>query len=154
MTPTPDELPINSGIVAGHDGSVLAGAAVQRAARLAHRLGVPLHVVRVWSLRNAPTPATAAPGYVPSREEYEAAVIAELDAHVALLEVPEGLEVITHAARGQSAEALIEAADGAEMLVVGSRGSGGFKGLLLGSTADQVLRHAKVPVLVIPNVAD
>ena len=39
---------------------------------------------------------------------------------------------------------------GAEMLVVGTRGEGGFRGLLFGSTADQVVRHAKRPVVVVP----
>lgn len=145
------ELNITSGIVAGHDGSILAGEAVQRAARLAHKLEMPLHVVRVWSLRNAPTPATAAPGYVPPTEDYVAAVEAELADHMGRLDLPAGLEVHLHAVRGQSSEALIEAAGTAEMLVVGTRGSGGFKGLLLGSTADQVLRHATIPVLVVPN---
>lgn len=154
MTTQSAEAPITSGIVAGHDGSVLAGVAVQKAADLAGRLGAPLHVVRVWSLRTAPRPADAGPGYVPSNEEFEKAVIDELTAHVGLLTLPEGLEVVPHAVRGQSSEALIEASVGAEMLVVGTRGSGGFKGLLLGSTADQVLRHARIPVLVIPNAAD
>ena len=40
----------------------------------------------------------------------------------------------------------------AEMLVVGARGAGGFKGLRFGSTATQVVRHSPVPVLVVPNI--
>jgi nucleotide-binding universal stress UspA family protein len=40
------------------------------------------------------------------------------------------------------------------MLVVGKRGGGGFAGLKFGSTADQVVRYAKVPVLVVPNRHD
>ena len=49
------------------------------------------------------------------------------------------------------AKALLDAASGADMLVVGSRGRGGFQGLLLGSVSQQVLHHAKCPVVVIPT---
>lgn len=145
---------ITSGIVAGHDGSALASVAVAHAAGLAVRLGVPLHVVRVWSLKTAPTPASMKGGYVPPAEDFEAAVLEDLAEHLAAIEMPEGLDLRTHAVRGQSAGALIEVATGCEMLVVGNRGQGGFRGLRLGSTADQVLHHAKVPVLVVPTAQD
>jgi len=149
MTSKPAE--ITSGLVAGHDGSALASVAVRHAAGLAVRLGVPLHVVRVWSLKTAPTPPSMKGGYVPPAEDFEAAVLDELGQHLAAIEMPDGLDLRTHAVRGQSAGALIEAAAGAEMLVVGNRGKGGFRGLRLGSTADQVLHHARVPVLVVPT---
>jgi nucleotide-binding universal stress UspA family protein len=48
------------------------------------------------------------------------------------------------------AHALLEAARGADLLVVGSRGHGGFRGLLLGSTSQHVVTHAPCPVVVIP----
>ena len=51
---------------------------------------------------------------------------------------------------GSAAEALLDAALGADLLVVGSRGLGGFKGLLLGSVSSQCLHHAPCPVVVIP----
>ncbi|MGN0063444.1 MAG: universal stress protein [Nocardioides sp.] len=148
------DVQITSGIVAGHDGSALASVAVQRAAELAVRLSVPLHVVRAWSLRTAPTPSTMTGGYVPPEEDFEAAVLKELAEHLAAIDLPEGLQLQTHAVRGQSAGTLIEVAGGAEMLVVGNRGKGGFRGLRLGSTADQVLQHAKVAVLVVPTSTD
>jgi nucleotide-binding universal stress UspA family protein len=47
--------------------------------------------------------------------------------------------------------ALLDAARGADLLVVGSRGIGGFKGLLLGSVGQQVVQHAPCPVVVVPG---
>ena len=58
--------------------------------------------------------------------------------------------VTVRAVTGLPAEALLEAAADADMLVVGSRGAGGFKRLLMGSVSTQVTHHAHCPVVVIP----
>lgn len=52
--------------------------------------------------------------------------------------------------QGPAAPALIEAAHGSSLLVVGSRGRGGFTGLLLGSVSQQIAQHATVPVVIVP----
>ena len=49
---------------------------------------------------------------------------------------------------------IVRLADGADLVVVGSRGLGGFKGLLFGSASHQVSHHAQCPVVVIPHADD
>jgi nucleotide-binding universal stress UspA family protein len=141
---------INGGILVGHDGSAASSEAVAWAAGHAARLGVPLHVLRAWSLTNAPRPETMEPGYVPPPADFEAAVLKQLTRDVEALHLPAECTLELHAVRGQSAARLLEGATGAEMVVVGARGAGGFRGLLFGSTADQVMRHAPCPVVVVP----
>ena len=55
---------------------------------------------------------------------------------------------------GSAAWALLETAKGADLIVVGSRGRGGFKDLLLGSVSQQVVQHAPCPVVVVPPTRD
>lgn len=143
---------IADGLVVGHDGSRAAAQAVRWAARLAGRLGCPLHVVRAWSLSTAPRPADAATGYVPSMLEFEQAVRERLDRDVDRLDLGP-VEVTTHVLHGSAGRRLLEAAAQADMLIVGARGEGGFRGLRFGSTADQVVRHASCPVVVVPVTA-
>jgi nucleotide-binding universal stress UspA family protein len=139
---------VTGGIVVGHDGSSAAGDAVRWAADLAQRLDEPLHVVRAWSLTNAPRPKTLEMGYIPPMADFEAAVCEALTADLAGLSLP--VEPTVHAVRHGAARALLESGEDATMIVVGRRGAGGFRGLGFGSTADQVVRHAPCPVVVVP----
>ncbi len=62
-------------------------------------------------------------------------------------------ETTVSIAAGNPAEELVRASRDADMLVVGSRGSGGFGRLLMGSVSSQVMHHAVCPVVLIPGVA-
>ncbi len=65
-----------------------------------------------------------------------------------------GIEVRREVQQGPPARVLLGAAHEADLLVVGSRGRGGFAGLLLGSVSQKVLHHASCPVVVIPPASD
>ncbi len=143
-----DQVSIDGGIVVGHDGSEAASDAVRWAAGLAERLGERLHVVRAWSLTNAPRPKTQELGYIPPVADFENAVREALEHDVAALALPG--EADLHVVHSGAAKALLRAGEGASMLVVGRRGTGGFRGLGFGSTADQVASYAPVPVVVVP----
>jgi nucleotide-binding universal stress UspA family protein len=59
------------------------------------------------------------------------------------------LRIHTKVQEGNAARVLLQSAEGAQMLVVGSRGRGGFAGLLLGSVSASVAEHASCPVVVV-----
>jgi nucleotide-binding universal stress UspA family protein len=140
---------IDGGILVGHDGSDCAQEALQWAGRLAARAQLPLHVLRAWSMTTAPRPATWEPGYVPPLTDFEKAALDELEQHVATAGIDPAVPVTCHVVHRAPARGLIESGEGADLLVVGARGRGGFRGLLLGSVSDQVVRHAPCPVTVI-----
>ncbi len=140
---------LDGGILVGHDGSECAQDAVRWAGRLAARADLHLHVVRAWSMTSAPRPSTWEPGYVPPMSDWEQAVHDELTRHVKAAGVDPSARLTCHVVHRSPTKALIETAAGADLLVVGARGRGGFAGLLLGSTSDQLVRHAPCPVTVI-----
>ena len=141
---------VSGGVVVGHDGSAHAQDALVWAATLAERASWPLHVVRAWRIATAPQPATWEPGFVPPITDYEQAVQADLESDVAaVLGAERAATAQCHVVHAAPVRALIEAAQGADLLVVGARGRGGFAGLLLGSVSDQVTRHAPCPVTVV-----
>ncbi|VXC13032.1 Universal stress protein UspA (fragment) [Aeromicrobium sp. 9AM] len=86
---------------------------------------------------------------MPPFEDFEAATLAALEADIAPIrtEYPD-VTITATVVHGSPAQKIIEASGKADLVVVGSRGDGGFSGLLLGSVSEQVVRHAKCPVLV------
>jgi nucleotide-binding universal stress UspA family protein len=146
--------PLSHGIVVGHDGSRGAAEALSEALGLASALGMPVTVVRAWSLTTAPRPDGWEFGYVPSFDECGEAVRLALvdDVHDALAAHPD-VPVDYRVAHAGAAKALVEISEGARMLVVGARGLGGLAGMLLGSVSEQCVRHATCPVLVVKTQA-
>jgi nucleotide-binding universal stress UspA family protein len=146
--------PITGGIVVGYDGSATGADALAWALHEAVLRGCGVHAVEAWTLSSA-APAVGAPfGVVPSLAECEAVVRARLAAAVEAARaaaVRPDVVVSAHVVHGPAAQALIAASRRAALVVVGDRGLGGFLDLVLGSVADQVLRHAHCPVVLVHN---
>lgn len=140
-----------SRIVVGVDGSQGASNALEWAIAEARLRVARLRIVTAW---HVPIGAYGAPGFAPAvspslRESLgqEAERIAQDAAQRA---VDAGLEQVEHLIQeGQAAGILIEAAKDADLLVVGSRGHGGFVGLLLGSVGQQCAHHAVCPLVIV-----
>jgi nucleotide-binding universal stress UspA family protein len=86
---------------------------------------------------------------LPSDDELRAASQQVVDESLAAVGGAGDVEVSSYVGPGGPASMLVEVADGADLLVIGSRGLGGFRGLLLGSVTQQVIAHAPCPVVVI-----
>lgn len=135
-------------IVVGIDGSQSSHAALETALREARCLDATVEAVLAHQ--------THLPSYgigpmvipMPSSGELQAAAERSLAEVVAAH--PTDVRVEQIVVDGPAARSLLDVAEGADLLVVGSRGRGGFVGLLLGSTSQHVVTHAPCPVLVVP----
>jgi nucleotide-binding universal stress UspA family protein len=136
-----------SEIVVGVDGSDASRAALRWALAQAERTGLPLRAVYAYS---APVRGLHAPEQPQSSEEARVAAEQRLAEVVAeeTEDTPVATEV-TNVREGNAARALCDAAKRAELLVVGSRGLGGFTGLLVGSVSQQCVQYAPCPVVVV-----
>lgn len=122
------EAPEDGPIVAGVDGSPLSDAALGFAFAAAAARGVRLIAVQALA---AAGDEDLAPRLVPWQAKYPR------------------VEVASRLMEERPVRALIRAADGAQLIVVGSRGRGGLAGIGLGSTSQGLLRHAGCPVAVL-----
>ncbi len=141
-------------IVVGVDGSPSAEVALRHAVAQA----------KVWEaelVAVAGVPLGSGAGilaWLPSQIDHEqvlADIKAGLDAIVDRFEAENpGMTIKRHVLDGSGAELLTEFSAAADLIVVGSRGRGGFRGLLLGSTSQAVLHHSQCPVLVVTRKCD
>lgn len=139
------------GIVVGIDGSEHSLRALDWAVREAGIRQAPLTVITVfrsvvgyWGAA-VTYPEDHALSEQTGKDAQEAVEKAVADAGE-----PAPASVTVKVVSGIAAEELISASEDADLLVVGSRGSGGFARLLLGSVSNQVVHHARCPVVVIP----
>jgi nucleotide-binding universal stress UspA family protein len=137
-------------VVVGVDGSDGSRLALAAAAVQARDHDATLVVVTTWS-----QPVTAgAPGYAAYDWISEADLSAgakqqQADVLASVLAAEPSLRVEQEVVEGHPAQVLVTASEGADLLVVGSRGHGGFVGMLLGSVSQHVAAHASCPVLVV-----
>jgi nucleotide-binding universal stress UspA family protein len=138
-------------IVVGVDGSEGSVHALEFALQEAKIRGADVKAVAAW---HVPASAYEA-GWVPSSfnpNDYGTIAKKALDRSLKEAEVEQSGVTVTPVVReGQAADVLVAEAREADLLVVGSRGLGGFKGLLLGSVGQQCAHHATCPVTIVPN---
>jgi nucleotide-binding universal stress UspA family protein len=145
-----------STIVVGVDHSSGAKAALHFALEEARLRHARLRVVHAWQVDYI-----GAPGIEASSTAFGAELDLRVGAQAALEAslrevIPEadGVELERRVVEGAAAAVLVEESRDADLLVVGSRGLGGFRGLLLGSVGQQCAHHAACPVVIVPHPRD
>ena len=141
------------GILVGVDGSGHASRALEWAMRMAAALNLQLTVLTVnqvavshWTGNPIINPEDRA-----AQEEARQAAEKAVAEAAGRLGLSSPASVTVHSVSGNAARELIEASRDADLLVVGSRGGGGFASLMMGSTSSQVVHHARCPVVVMPH---
>jgi nucleotide-binding universal stress UspA family protein len=139
-------------IVVGVDGSQGSKTALKWAMNQAHMTGATIEAITTWQ---DPAQLGTAYGWTSDAFEgdtYATTMVKALDDTIAEVtaQMTHPVTVLAHVVEGHPAEALLHAAAGAELLVVGSRGHGTFAGILLGSVSQRCVQHAPCPVIVVP----
>ena len=136
-------------IVVGVDGSPSSRAALRWAVRQAVLTGGGVEAVLAWQVPRVLRTSAWAPIYVDEASSFEEDARKTLDAVISDEVKPADRQrVTTRVVNGHPAQVLQEAAAGADLLVLGSRGHGSFADALLGSVGQYCMHHAHCPVLI------
>lgn len=137
-------------IVVGVDGSAGSRLALKWAYAEAKQRGAILDVVAAWS--HPPVPVTPeALAWSEQRGDLSPVTKEMVDEMLQdVIGDRTDVDVETTIVEGSPAAVLLDEAEDAEMLVVGSRGLGGFRSLLLGSVSQQCAQHGTCPVVIVP----
>ncbi|MEU6772291.1 universal stress protein [Streptomyces sp. NPDC046759] len=133
-------------VVVGVDGSPSSYEALRWAVRYAGLVGGAVDAVAVWELPGLYGWSGPAVDMDVDEEEARQKMRKEL---TDVLGAEAAGSVRTHVVQGNPADVLLRAAEGAEVVVVGSRGRGGFAAALLGSVSHHVSQHASCPVVIV-----
>jgi nucleotide-binding universal stress UspA family protein len=137
-------------IVVGVDGSASSLAALRWAVHQARLTGGSVDAVVAWRMPSSMTGFGFAPVAVADGSEMEQTAKRALDQAVSKVVGSEGDPVVRRlAVQGFPAPVLLGASAGANLLVLGSRGHGGFSGALLGSAGQHCVHHARCPVVIV-----
>ena len=141
-----------SGIIVGFDGSEHSQRALEWAVKEAAMREEPLTVLTVWRTSVGYWGAPVIyPGDKEAADNARSAAKEAFEKAVADLGIEKPVSASVRAVSGIPAAELVAESAGADLLVIGSRGTGGFARLLLGSVAAQVTHHAHCPVVVVPD---
>jgi nucleotide-binding universal stress UspA family protein len=139
------------GIIVGVDGSGHSQRALEWAMKEAGMRHAPLTVLTVHpAIVGYFGGVVTSAGDLELTEQTQGAVKVEADRVLAGLDGPHPESVTVKAVHGFPVEEIINASKDADIVVLGSRGVGGFSRMLMGSTAGQVVQHAHCPVLIVP----
>ena len=139
------------GIVVGVDGSQHSHRALVQAMKEAAAHHEPLTVVTVHQAIRDVYGAVSHYGEDPAlTAKAREAAQAEVDQVLADVGDSRPESVTVKAVHGLPADELVKASEGADMIVLGSRGTGGFARLLMGTVTSQVAHHARCPILIVP----
>jgi nucleotide-binding universal stress UspA family protein len=142
-------------IVVGVDGSEHSRRALRWALEEAELRGATLQAVAAWSYPYMVGADAVVTSAMVDPRELQATAAQSLEEAIEACATPAQRQSIERTVvEDRPARALLDAARDADLLVVGSRGRGGFKGLLLGSVSSQCVHHAPCPVVVVPGGDD
>ena len=136
-------------VVVGVDGSASSLAALRWAVRQARLTGGTVDAVIAWQIPGAVVSFGLAPAVVSDLAYIEENARKTLDAAIDEVAAPDDPPVRRLIVRDFPTQALLDASADADLLVVGSRGHGGFAGALLGSVSQHCVHHARCPVVVV-----